>query len=87
MRIGAATIAATGHLNAMTSLARRLARRGHELTFLCAPEGEQAVRAADLSYVPLCEIEFPLGVAVVESQQINDVEPNPSLVDSAESLS
>jgi UDP:flavonoid glycosyltransferase YjiC (YdhE family) len=62
MRIGVATIAATGHLNAMTALARRLAASGHEVAFLCAPDGEQAVRDAGLRYEPLCELEFPLGI-------------------------
>jgi zeaxanthin glucosyltransferase len=62
MRIGVATVAATGHLNAMTALARRLTSRGHETTFLCRPDGERAARDADLHFEPLCELEFPLGV-------------------------
>ncbi len=61
MRIAVATVAAVGHLNAMTALARRLESRGHEVDFLCPPDGEQAVRIAGLRYEPLCEREFPLG--------------------------
>jgi MGT family glycosyltransferase len=55
------TIAGTGHLNAMTALARRLGSRGHEVIFLSALDGERAARDAGLRYEPYCEAEFPLG--------------------------
>jgi zeaxanthin glucosyltransferase len=61
MRIGVATIAGTGHLNAMTALARRLVSRGHEVTFLCPLDGERAALDAGLDFEPLCPLEFPLG--------------------------
>lgn len=61
MRIGFATIASAGHLNAMTSLARRLASRENEVIFLCFPDGEQTVRAAGLQFEPFCASEVPVG--------------------------
>jgi len=63
MRMGVATIAATGHLNAMTALARRLANRGHEATFISMPDGERAARDAGLRFESLCALEYPLGFA------------------------
>lgn len=45
----------------MTTLARRLASRGHEVTFLCTVDGERAARDAGLRFEGFCELEFPLG--------------------------
>jgi zeaxanthin glucosyltransferase len=61
MRMGVGTVPATGHLNAMTALARRLSSRGHEVTFICMPDGERAARDAGLRFEALCALECPVG--------------------------
>jgi MGT family glycosyltransferase len=45
----------------MTALARKLQARGNEVVFISVPDGEAAVRAANLEFVPFCEEEYPLG--------------------------
>lgn len=50
-----------GHLNPMTTLARRLQSRGHTVTFIGVPDAEPIVRAAGLDFVPIGERDFPAG--------------------------
>jgi MGT family glycosyltransferase len=61
MKIGFVSLAASGHLNPMTALARKLKSRGHEVVFISVPDAEPAVRAAKLDFVPFCEKEYPEG--------------------------
>jgi zeaxanthin glucosyltransferase len=61
MKIGFLSLPLTGHLNPMTSLARKLQSRGHEVVFIGVPDIEPVVRAADLHSVPFCENEYPPG--------------------------
>ena len=41
MRIGFVTLPVSGHLNPMTSLARKLQQRGHEIVFFGIPDVAQ----------------------------------------------
>jgi UDP:flavonoid glycosyltransferase YjiC (YdhE family) len=41
-----------GHLNPMTTLARNLKARGHDVAFLSVPDTEPFVRAAELPFIP-----------------------------------
>jgi len=50
-----------GHLNPMTTLARKLKARGHDVVFLSVPDTEPFVRAAELPFIPFCENDFPVG--------------------------
>ena len=50
-----------GHLNPMTTLARKLKARGHDVVFLSMPDTERFVRAAELPFIPFCENDFPVG--------------------------
>src|SRR6202012_3073457 len=61
MKFGFVSLPASGHLNPMTALARRMQARGHEVVFIGVPETEAAIRAANLRFVPFCEREYPLG--------------------------
>jgi len=61
MKIGFLCLPVTGHLNAMTGLARKLQSRGHEVVFIGVPDTERAIRAAGLQFVPFCENEYPPG--------------------------
>jgi zeaxanthin glucosyltransferase len=61
MRIGFVSFPATGHLNPMTALGRKLKSRGHEVVFIGVPDTESAVRNANLDFVPFCEKEYPPG--------------------------
>src|SRR5258708_9255826 len=40
-----------GHLNPMTTLARKLQSRNHDVVFISWPDGEPSVRAADLTFL------------------------------------
>lgn len=61
MKIGFISMPFVGHLNPMTSLARKLQSRGHEITFIGVPDVEPFARAADLEFEAFCEHEFPAG--------------------------
>src|SRR5258708_29196007 len=61
MRIAFLGICAQGHLNPMTALARELQSRGHDVVFISLADAEPFVRAAELTFVPCCEKEFPAG--------------------------
>ena len=45
----------------MSTLARRLQSRSHDVVFISLPDGEAAVRAAGLEFVPCGTKEYPLG--------------------------
>src|ERR1700730_16617933 len=46
------------HLNPMTTLARKLQSRNHDVVFISWPDGEPSVRAADLTFLPCAVKEF-----------------------------
>jgi len=52
MKIAFITPAAPGHLNPMTTVARKLQSRNHDVVFITAPDGEPYVRAANLTFLP-----------------------------------
>jgi zeaxanthin glucosyltransferase len=45
----------------MTTLARKVQSRGHDVVFISLPDGESSVRAAGLSFLPCAAKEFPAG--------------------------
>jgi len=61
MKIGFVSMPLSGHMNPMTALARKLQSRGNEIVFLGVPDAEPFVRAANLSFIPFGEKEYPLG--------------------------
>jgi len=61
MKPGFVSMPVTGHLNPMTSLARKLQSRGNEVVFISLPDAEPIVRAANFNFVPICEKEYPAG--------------------------
>jgi len=42
----------------MTTLARKLQSRNHDVVFISWPDGEPSVRAADLTFLPCAVKEF-----------------------------
>jgi zeaxanthin glucosyltransferase len=61
MNIAFLGVRVPGHLNPMTTLARKLKGRGHDVVFLSMPDTERFVRAAELPFIPFCENDFPVG--------------------------
>jgi len=61
MKIGFVSMPFVGHLNPMTTLARRLQSRGQEVAFIGVPDAEPFARVAGLDFVPFCENEYPAG--------------------------
>jgi len=61
MKIGFVSMPFVGHLNPMTTLARRLQSRGHEVTLIGVPDVEPFAHAAGLNFVAFCENEYPAG--------------------------
>jgi len=61
MRIAFVSLPVMGHLNPMTTLARKLQSRGHEILFIGVLDVEPVVRAANLKFESYCEDEYPVG--------------------------
>jgi zeaxanthin glucosyltransferase len=61
MKIGFLSLPLSGHLNPMTALARKIQSRGKEILFFGVPDVEPVVRAANLTFIPVCEKEYPIG--------------------------
>jgi len=61
MKIGFVSLPLSGHLNPMTTLARKLQSRGSEVIFFGVPDVGVTVRAAELTFVPFGESEYPIG--------------------------
>jgi len=61
MRIGFSCPVLAGHLYPMTTLARKVRERGHEVFFLALPDAEPMVRAAGLAFHPYGDALFPAG--------------------------
>jgi zeaxanthin glucosyltransferase len=61
MKIAFVSLPVMGHLNPMTTLARKLQSRGHDVLFIGVPDAEPVVRAAKLKFESYCEEEYPLG--------------------------
>jgi zeaxanthin glucosyltransferase len=61
MRIGFSCPVLAGHLYPMTTLARKVRERGHEVFFLALPDAEPMVRAAGLEFYPYGDALFPVG--------------------------
>jgi zeaxanthin glucosyltransferase len=60
-RIGCICLPAFGHFNPLSTLARCLSLRGHEVTFLHVRDFEVPVRRLGLAYLPFGEQLFPRG--------------------------
>src|SRR5260221_13807245 len=61
MRVAFLTASAPGHGYPMTTLARRLKRREHDVVSVGFSDAEPLVRAPELPFVPFCEKEYPAG--------------------------
>jgi zeaxanthin glucosyltransferase len=70
MKIGFLSLPLSGHLNPMTTLARRLQARGNDVVFISVPDAEAVLRAANLKFVPFCEKEYPPGSIAQEFSSV-----------------
>jgi len=61
MRIGFLSLPVPGHLNPMTTLARKLQSRGHDVVFISLADVAPFVEAAGLPFVPCSETAYPPG--------------------------
>jgi zeaxanthin glucosyltransferase len=61
MRIGFVSLPVPGHLNPMTTLARKLQSRGHDVVFISLADVAPFVEAAGLPLVPCSEEAYPAG--------------------------
>jgi MGT family glycosyltransferase len=61
MKLAFISLAAPGHLNPTSTLARQIKARGHDVVLSSLLDTEPFARAANLPFVPLCEKEYPAG--------------------------
>jgi MGT family glycosyltransferase len=62
MHIGLICPGVPGHLNPMSALGRELMRRGHRITFFGVLDSETRALSEGLSFCPIGESDFPVGV-------------------------
>jgi zeaxanthin glucosyltransferase len=79
MRIAFLGVRVLGHLNPMTTLARKLKARGHDVVFISVLDSEPYVRAAQLPFIPYCEKEMPLGLVRQEADQLSKLQGQAAL--------
>jgi zeaxanthin glucosyltransferase len=79
MRIAFLGVRVPGHLNPMTTLARKLKARGHDVVFIADLDSEPAVRAAQLPFISYCEKELPLGSIRQTSDQLSQLQGQAAL--------
>jgi glycosyltransferase, MGT family len=63
----------------MTTLARRLRSRGHDVVSISIPDAEPFVRGAGLPFVPYCQKDFPVGSLREKSDQLSRLEGQEAL--------
>jgi zeaxanthin glucosyltransferase len=61
MKVAFLTFPVPGHAYPMSSLARRLKNRGHDVVVIGTPDAAPVLQAAELPFVPYCEKEYPAG--------------------------
>jgi zeaxanthin glucosyltransferase len=79
MRTAFLGVRVPGHLNPMTTLARRLKARGHDVVFISVSDTEPFVRAAQLPFIPYCEKDIPLGSVRKMSAQLGKLQGQAAL--------
>lgn len=60
-KLGAFCDAATGHINPMTALLRRMQQRGHQVVFFGVADTEKRVRDRGINFHLIGQQDFPLG--------------------------
>lgn len=79
MKIAFLGVRVPGHLNPMTTLARRLKNRGHDVVFISVLDTEPFVLAAQLPFIPYCEKELPLGSVRQMTDQLSKLQGQAAL--------
>jgi zeaxanthin glucosyltransferase len=79
MRVAFVGVRVPGHLNPMTTLARKLKARGHDVVFIADLDSEPTVRAAQLPFISYCENELPLGSVRHTSDQLSKLQGQAAL--------
>jgi zeaxanthin glucosyltransferase len=73
MRIGFLSLPVPGHLNPMTTLARKLQSRGHDVVFISLADVAPVVEAAGLPFVPCSERAYSAGAAAELSRRLSEL--------------
>jgi len=73
MRIGFLSLPVPGHLNPMTTLARKLQSRGHDVVFISLADVAPFVDAAGIPFVPCSEKAYPAGAAAELSRRLSEL--------------
>jgi UDP:flavonoid glycosyltransferase YjiC (YdhE family) len=63
----------------MSSLARRLKSRGHDVVAIGTPDAAPLLRAAELPFVPYCEKEYPAGSLREKRDQVSRLQGQDAL--------
>src|SRR5260370_23636333 len=74
MRVAFVSVSVPGHAYPMSTLARRLVARGHDVVFISVPDAEPLVPSTPLPFVPYCEKEYPIGSTPQILNQLSKLE-------------
>jgi MGT family glycosyltransferase len=73
MRIGFLSLPVPGHLNPMTTLARKLQSRGHDVVFISLADVAPFVEAAGLPFIPCSEAAYPAGALAERVRRLSEL--------------
>jgi zeaxanthin glucosyltransferase len=79
MKVTFLTFPVPGHAYPMSSLARRLKSRGHDVVAIGTPDAAPLLRAAELPFVPYCEKAYPAGSDRERYNQLSRLEGQEAL--------
>jgi MGT family glycosyltransferase len=79
MRVAFLTPSVPGHAYPMSTLARRLKSRGHDVVSIVNPDAVPFVRAAELPFVLYCEKEYPAGSLREKGDQLSRLQGQEAL--------
>jgi zeaxanthin glucosyltransferase len=79
MKIGFVSLAVPGHFNPMSAVARQLQSRNHDVVMLSLPLIEPLARAANLTFIPFGEKEFPDEVTAAIVAKMSQLEGEEAL--------
>jgi zeaxanthin glucosyltransferase len=74
MKIAFVAAPFSGHINPISALARRFAKRGHDVLFVSTEEARPTAVASDLQFIPYAPQAYPYGAIAKATEEISKLE-------------
>ncbi len=74
MKLALVSVRVPAHLYTMTTLARTMQSRGHEVSVIGIPDTAAYVQGMHVPFIPFCQEEYPLGSLQASMKQLGQLE-------------